>query len=315
MVDQHHEADVVTRLLADLDAEQRARAIHPDPAPGAREWSYLPGDRPGLSLELLTVVQRELVDELVRARHSEAGGQQVHDAIARERLRRETVSGQPVAGDRYWLRVIGRPGGDEVWGWQLNGHHIAIHAMSGPGGDTLTPHFVGAEPAVVVDATGERQAPLGVEEALAHELVQSLDASQRDAAIADAIAPDDILTRNDPVADPAVLPSGIARGDLTAEQRPLLDRLVQRYLGRASRPYAQACWADEVDAGLDRMRFAWAGDTDLVAGRYYCVRASTFLIEYDNTQDNANHAHSVWRHLRDDWGDSLREHYARSHDG
>ena len=90
--------------------------------------------------------------------------------------------------------------------------------------------------------------------------------------------------------------------------------MVQRYLLRAPAPYARACWRDAEAAGLDRIRFAWAGPTAPGARHYYCVRAPEFLIEYDNTQDDGNHAHSVWRHLRDDWGgDLLREHYAAQH--
>jgi hypothetical protein len=309
------EADLLRRLLDGLSPEHRAQAVHPEAEPGAREWTYLPGDRPGLSLESLSEAQRRLVDEIIRARHSEPGGQQVIEAIARERHRRETVSGHPVPGDRYWIRVIGQPGESRTWGWQLTGHHLAIHAMSGPGGSTLTPHFVGAEPAVVLDAAGDLQAPLGAEERMAQQLVHSLDADQRAVAVASPVAPADILTRDDPVADPSVLPQGIERGDLTTEQQVLLDRLVRRHLGRAQASYAETCWSDEAATGLDRIRFAWCGDADLSGGRYYCVRASTFLIEYDNTQDDANHAHSVWRHLRDDWGDSLRQHYARAHDG
>lgn len=313
MTDQR-EALLLRQLLDGLTPELRAQAVHPEAEPGAREWTYLPGERPGLSLESLSEDQRRLVDEVIRTRHSESGGQQVLDVVARERLRRETVSRQPVPGDRYWIRVVGDPAENRTWGWQLTGHHLAIHAMSSAAGSTLTPHFVGAEPAVVLDAAGEPQAPLGVEERMAHELVRSLDAAQRAVAVASPVAPADILTRDDPVADPSVLPQGIERGDLTTEQQVLLDRLVRRHLARARASYAEACWADEAAAGLDRIRFAWCGDTDLAGGRYFCVRASTFLVEYDNTQDDANHAHSVWRHLRDDWGDSLRQHYARSHD-
>ncbi len=149
-------------------------------------------------------------------------------------------------------------------------------------------------------ATGRRI--LGPEEDLGRELATGLDPDQRALGITAATAPDDILTRADPVADPALLPEGIGRDLLRPAQQELLDRLVRRYLDRAPA------------AGLDRVRFAWAGPTEPGAGHYYCVHGPDFVIEYDNTQDDANHAHSVWRHLRDDWGGNLlREHYARRH--
>ncbi len=62
------------------------------------------------------------------------------------------------------------------------------------------------------------------------------------------------------------------------------------------------------------MRFAWAGPEQRGEGHYYRVAGPTFLIEYDNTQDDANHIHSVWRDASMDWGtDLLASHYAGRH--
>jgi uncharacterized protein DUF3500 len=297
-------------LLASLD-EQQSQAVRGDlGAPDLRQWTYLPGDRPGLSMEHLTAAQHALVVELLRSAHSPEGGDLAVGAVEIERVRRELVTGSPPAGDRYWVRVLGDPDGDEPWGWRINGHHLAVHVVAAPGGVTLTPHFIGSEPAVV--PSGRRI--LGIEEDLARELATGLDPDQRTLGISADVAPDDILTRADPVADPTLLPEGIGHDLLRPAQQELLHRLVRRYLDRAPAPYAEACWREAEEAGLDRIRFAWAGPTAPGEGHYYCVRAPQFLIEYDNTQDGANHAHSVWRHLRDDWGgDLLRDHYARLH--
>jgi len=146
--------------------------------------------------------------------------------------------------------------------------------------------------------------------------VTGLDPDQRTLGIAADKAPDDILTRYDPVADPTLLPAGIGRDQLRADQRDLLDRLVRRYLDRAPRDYADRCWTEALSAGDEHIRFAWSGPTERAPGNghYYCVTTPELLIEFDNTQDGANHAHSVWRHLRDDWGrDLLREHYESRH--
>lgn len=128
------------------------------------------------------------------------------------------------------------------------------------------------------------------------------------------VAPADILTGADPVADPGVLPHGIRRGDLDAAQRRSFDALARRYLDRAPADYAAACWEEAMDTGAGDMEFAWAGPTAPGAPHYHCVRTPVFLIEYDNTQDDGNHAHSVWRHLRDDFGgDALRHHLRTAH--
>lgn len=298
-------------LLASLDERQRHLVRGELGDPGLRQWTYLPGNRPGLPMEDLTAAQHALAIDLLR---SADGAGLAMGAVEVERVRRELVSGSPPRGDRYWLRVLGDPDGDGPWGWRVNGHHLAVHVMVAAGGTTFTPHFIGTEPAVIPSGPHAGRRLLGPEEDLARELATGFDPDQRTLGISADVAPADILTRADPVADPMLLPEGIGRDLLRPAQQQVLDRLVRRYLHRAPAPYAEACWRETEAAGLDLVRFAWAGPTAAGHGHYYCVRAPLFLIEYDNTQDHANHAHSVWRHLRDDWGtDLLRDHYARLH--
>ena len=293
--------------LSDLERDL-ARGSLDDPR--LTEWTYLPGDRPGLPVEDLDSEQHALFVELLRSAHSTQGGDLAEGAVEVERVRRQLATGSWPDGDRYWLRVLGDPDGDAPWGWRVNGHHLAVHVVVVGEDTTITPHFLGSEPARL--PTGSRL--LGVEEDLARELATSLDPDQRRLGVPAERAPDDILTRHDPVADPSLLPAGIGRDLLRPDQRELLGRLVRRYFDRAPRDYADRCWADALEAPDDAVRFAWAGPTDPGEGHYYCVRGPEFLIEYDNTQDDANHAHSVWRHLRDDWGqDLLRAHYTRAH--
>ncbi len=280
--------------------------------PRLTEWSYLPGDRPGLPVEGLSSTQHELFVELLRSAHSTQGAELAVGALEVERVRRQLATGSQPDGDRYWVRVLGDPDGDGPWGWRVNGHHLAVHVVAAGDTFTVTPHFLGSEPARV--PTGGRL--LGLEEDLARRLASSFDPDQRALGVPADRAPDDILTRHDPVADPTLLPEGIGRDLLDDEQREVLGRLIRRYFDRAPDDYAEHCWAEAQEAADSRVRFAWAGPTDPGEGHYYCVSGPDFLIEYDNTQDDANHAHSVWRHLRDDWGvDLLRAHYARSHDG
>jgi hypothetical protein len=296
-------------LLASLGDAELALARGSLDDPQLTEWSYLPGDRPGLPVERLKSGQHDLVLELLRSAHSPEGADLAFGALEVERVRRELANGSRPDGDRYWVRVLGDPGGDAPWGWRINGHHLAVHVVVAGDTFTITPHFLGSEPARV--PTGGRL--LGLEEDLARDLATSLDPEQRRLGVVAERAPDDILTRHDPVADPDLLPAGIARDLLRPDQCDLLDRLVRRYLDRAPRDYAEHCWA-EAQENADRIRFAWAGPTEPGQGHYYCVTTPDFLIEYDNTQDEANHAHSVWRHLRDDWGvDLLRAHYAQAH--
>ncbi len=302
----HHTA----ALLASLDEEQNRLARAPMTTGDARTWTYLPGTRPGLSLEEMNEHQRELALELLDCAQG-AGGAEASDAMAVERLRRQLATGvEDVGPDRYWFRILGDPG-TSTWAWRMNGHHVAVHVTVAGAQFTVTPHFLGAEPAV--QPSGQRL--LGPEEDLPRALLDALDPERLTLAVTSGVAPDDILTRFDPVADPSVLPAGLRHADMERPAQDLLEQLVRRYLDRAPSSYAQACWREVCDEGLGAVSFAWEGSRQHGEGHYYCVVGPTMLIEYDNTQDSANHAHSVWRHRRDDWGeDMLRRHYAQHHD-
>ncbi|CAL9338352.1 hypothetical protein SUDANB174_00212 [Streptomyces sp. enrichment culture] len=302
-------------LLAVLEPEQ-VRLVRVAPgrldAPELREWTYLPGPRPGLCTDGLDGRQREAVDVLLATAHSAAGAELVRGAIEVERHRRG-LPDSPGA-DRYWVRLLGDPDGDEPWGWRMNGHHLAVHVLVTAAGVRVTPHFVGSEPARI--GTGPRAGHrlLGPEEDLARRLVTGLHGTARRSAVFSATPPDDILTRADPFADPGLLPDGLAYDRMAPDQQRLLERLVRRYLDRAPAAYGQECWSDAVHRGPSTLAFAWAGGLEPGDRHYYCVRAPDFLIEYDNTQDGGNHAHSVWRHVRHDWGaDLLRGHYTDRH--
>ena len=104
-------------------------------------------------------------------------------------------------------------------------------------------------------------------------------------------------------------PLGIAAASLTDGQRTLLVRLVDVYVGRMADDIAAEARARIEQAGWDRVSFAWAGPLERGQKHYYRVQGPTFLIEYDNTQNDANHVHSVWRDFNRDFGaDLLREH-------
>ncbi|WP_257788624.1 DUF3500 domain-containing protein [Streptomyces alfalfae] len=307
--------EAVHALLAVLEPAQ-ARELRAGPtrldAPELREWTYLPGSRPGLPTEGLDARGRAAVDALLATAHSAAGAELARGAIEVERHRRAMAGA--TGGDRYWVRLLGDPDGEEPWGWRMNGHHLAVHVTVTAAGIRVTPHFIGAEPARIADGPQAGRRLLGPEEDLARELVTDLDVGRRAEAVFAAAPPDDILTRDDPFADPDRLPTGLPYAGMTTGQQKLLERLVRRYLDRAPAAYAQECWSDTVARGLDGLSFAWAGGSALGDRHYYCVCAQDFLIEYDNTQDDGNHAHSVWRHQRHDWGaDLLRAHYTEQH--
>jgi Protein of unknown function (DUF3500) len=303
--------DAATTFVAALEESQRVELGARLDDPGYRQWSYLPGPRDGLPLAAMSPEQRHLALALLDTGCSAGGAQTARAVIELDFIRRELGGGSPQPGDdRFWFRVFGSPG-EQAWAWRVNGHHLAVQVAVVGDELAVTPSFFGTEPATVPSGPHEGLRVLTTEEDLARELLTTLDEDQRRLAVTSVTAPADILTRHDPVADPSVVAGGIGHGDLDGAQQGLLQRLVRHYFGRVAEPAAEASWADAQEAGLDEIRFAWAGGARPGEGHYYSLLGPTFLVEYDNTQDGANHIHSVWRDLRHDWGDDLlAQHYA-----
>ncbi|MEU4389422.1 DUF3500 domain-containing protein [Kribbella sp. NPDC023855] len=309
--------DAAVELLAALSPELRAKMTAPFDTPDHQTWTYLPGDRPGVTLGELSVEQRRLALRLLEIALSERGLADARAVMFTEAIRRSLPQSEPGSTvdlgseQRYFLRFLGDPSGFDPWAWRINGHHVALHVTFVAGAVGFTPQFFGAEPATVLSGPHKGLRTLAAEQDLGFEFLNSLEAGQRELAIVSEKAPDDILTRFDPIADPKVLLRGLPYGELKPEQRQLFSLLIGQYIGRAAGPIGLQTWQDITEHGIERLTFAWAGATEPGGGHYYSIAGPTFLAEYDNTQDNANHIHSVWRDLRNDWGrDLLAAHYA-----
>ena len=138
--------------------------------------------------------------------------------------------------------------------------------------------------------------------------MMSLDATQRTQAVINGVAPNDIVTSNRLAITP-LSPIGIEASKLTAKQRELLMKVVDTYVGAMADDVAADRMATLKKAGLEKIAFAWAGEAERGKKHYYRIQGPTFLIEYDNTQNDGNHIHSVWRDFNGDFGrDLLREH-------
>jgi hypothetical protein len=307
--------------LAGLDPDQRDRATYPFDDDERFVWAYTPGERGGLALADMRPEQRSAALDVVSVAMSERGAQEVRAVIALE-----TILGalERTAGrsnwlrrdpDLYWFAVFGQPALTGSWSWRVGGHHVAVHMTVADGRVAgCTPSFLGANPAVVPDGPTAGSRALPGEEMLARELLAILSPEARRVAIVDPVAPPDIRSGNGARADLRAIPTGIRHDDLAPSEQGGLERLVRHYLGRAPDEVADAAWARIVDAGLDGVTFAWAGPDEVGRGHYYAVRGPSFLLEYDNTQNEANHIHAVWRDLEADWGgDALGSHYRADH--
>ena len=342
-----------TALLAALDDAQRAKAsfalTNDDER---RSWAYFPKDVHGLPLREMDGAQRKLTHALVASGLSIHAYAQTATIIALDDVLGE-MEGRGINAvrdsGRYFISIFGAPGTADTWGWRFEGHHISLHfTIANNELVSPTPIFLGANPAEVRHNDRAIIRPCGEEEDLARDLLASLDADQKRIAIICDAAPPDIVLMNLPevpdvrefavVADLGRLrpvrdrfeatpqsvkdavrferaaPRGIAASMMHAQQRTLLAALVAAYVERLPGDLARIEQAKLERAGLDAMRFAWAGDERPRHPHYYRLQAPTFVVEYDNTQDDANHVHTVWRDPDADFGaDLLRDHLRREH--
>lgn len=314
-------AVAVRRWLDGLDPGQRSAAVNAFDAPERFVWDYRPGPRRGLSLAEMDGPQRATALAILDASLSERGAGEVRSIIALEptlgELERRAGRSNWARRDpdRYWFAVFGEPGDPAPWSWRIGGHHLAIQATIADGRVIgSVPSFMGANPATVPDGPFAGSRAIDGEEMLARALLASLSPEQRRVAVVDPVSPPDIRSGNDRRADLREVPEGIAHHQLDASQRDGLERLIRHYLDRAGSEIAEVDWDRIREAGLGPITFAWAGSDQPGRGHYYAIRGRRLLIEYDNTQDGANHIHAVWRDPTNDWGeDLLAAHYRASH--
>ena len=205
--------------------------------------------------------------------------------------------------------VFGTPSPKGTWGWKVEGHHVSLNFTIVNGSMVATaPHFFGSNPAEVMDGPKKGLRVLGYEEDPGRELVMSLTDAQRAKAVFNTTAPNDIVTRNLPTVKP-LEPAGVPVTELQPKQREMLMRIIDAYTSVMAPDIAADRMAALKKAGLDNITFAWAGEFERGKRLYYRVQGPTFLIEFDNTQNNGNHVHSVWRDFNGDFGrDLIREH-------
>ncbi|HEY8483070.1 MAG TPA: DUF3500 domain-containing protein [Longimicrobiales bacterium] len=308
-------------LIATLADSSRSLALFPFHSPERTNWDYVPEPRAGLPVKKMLPQERKATEALLRTGLGDHGARLAADIMEHEVTLRalEIAAGDPRAPTRrdpglYYLTIFGTPAPDSAWGWRFEGHHLSVNAtIVGRNEQVVAPLFMGANPARVPSGPKAGLRLLADEEDLARELVTMFDSTQLARAIISEKTFGDIVTRNDPAVRPLAF-EGLPAAEMTPAQQQQLRRLLSVYL-RRMHPAAARSQMERIEAaGFDRLHFAWAGSIRAGEPHYYRIHGPTVLVEYDNTQNNANHIHTVWRDLENDFGgDLLRQHYARHH--
>ena len=310
-------AAAANKFLASLGPAERKLAEHPFDDADRQSLTFVPRARSGVPLKALNPDQRKLAHELWKTGLSSTGYDKAQKIVELEKVL-AAIEKNPVRRDPelYYFWVFGKPDAKGTWAWKAEGHHLSFNFTVVKGKVVVTtPVFMGANPAEVRDGELKGRRVLAAEEDKARALLQSFDEKTRAQIIFDQKALPDILTLDHPQAER--LPDvGVEVSKFKPEQKALLRELLAEYALGMPPALAQERLTKIDKAGFEKIRFGWAGSADKGQPHYYRLQGPSFLIEFDNTQNNGNHVHSVWRDFAGDYGrDLLREHRAEAHGG
>ena len=305
-------AEAASKFLAALKPAQSAKVTFPLKGEERLNWHFIPKDRNGLPFKEMSSDQRNLALALLRSGMSEQGFATATNIISLELILQELEGGGrrfPRDPALYYVSIFGKPEKAGTWAWRVEGHHLAVNFTIVDGDVASTPSFFGSNPAEVRKGPREGLRVLAREEDTARELLRSLNDEQRKHAIYTTTAPKDIITEAKKKVAPLDI-AGIPVAKLNKDQKAMLMRVIETYVRRTRSDVADVDLAKIKKAGVEKIYFAWAGSAEPGKEHYYRVQGPTFLMEYDNTQNDANHIHAVWRDFNGDFGeDLLQKHY------
>jgi len=303
--------EAAQQFLNSLPDKQRALAALPYDSPARTAWHFIPkpfegeGARTGVTIKSMSPESRKLALGLLRTGLSAAGFEQAHEIMKLESILGVLEGPKPGRAfsrdpEMYYFNVFGTPG-DGRWGWRCEGHHLSLSfVVDGTRVVSATPAFFGSNPADVPEGPKKGFRVLDRREDLARELLKGLDESQHKIAYQDKKAPDDL--RGGGVVQPEqTAPVGLPASKLNETQQRLLRMLLEEYAQCMAADVASTWIADLDKAGFGNIHFAWWGGENRGDGHYYRLQGPTFVVEYNNTQNNANHVHSMWRNLSGDF--------------
>ena len=307
------------RFLDSLGEDEKAKTVYQYEDGERIFWYYPPMNRHGIALRDLDADQRGLAHALMQSGLTQKSYEQAkliieHEAVLGPLEKEAGVVSFLRDPDLYYFTIFGEPGGEGPWGWRAEGHHISLNfSLWGDKIISMTPFFFGANPAEVRKGPKKGLRILEDREDLAFELMDSLDQAQTSRAVIYGEAPYDILTYNSSrVSLPAE--EGLPASRMDATQKGILKSLVKLYVDQVPSDLAEQKWARLEDEGFDGLHWAWGGPVESAKAHYYRIHGGNFMVEFDNRQNGANHIHSVWRDVENDFAnDVLREHLILYH--
>lgn len=306
------------RFVDSLDPGMQAKYLFRDAE--RFNFHFFPIARRGVPLKALKEGQRQLAYALLAAALSHTGNEKALTIMSLGDYLKATDKSPLLHrdSDQYYFTIFGDPSPDGTWGYRVEGFHLSLNVTVVKGRwISVTPTFFGVIPAIVPDGPRKGMEVLKDETQLGRALAKSFTEEQRKVGFGKI--PDflketvgGLVTGNFRKIERGQ-PRGVPASAMTPEQREILMKLVRVHIGRIRKELADQDLARIDRAGPEKIHFIWAGGLEIGEPHHYLIQGPTFLIEYDNTQDGANHVHCVYRDFDNDFGDALLDHYDKQH--
>lgn len=302
-------------FLATLSSDQRGKAVYPAESDQIYNWHFVPKDRPGIPWSDLNEAQKKEAQTLLRTSLSKVGYQKIEEIRGLEPVLKGIEGGNLGRDDnRYFFAFFGDPSDTKPWEWRYEGHHLSLTFAYRDGKlVSSTPQFLGSNPAEVLSGPKKGSRPLGKEQDLAYKLLESLNPAQLAKAKIAIETKGDIVTGN---ARRAAIEGnlGLSYKEMQSPQKQALMDLLRAHAEVQSEKEQTRRMKQIEGEELGQLVFAWMGTAGRKGRHYYRIQGKNLLVEYDNSQGNGTHIHTVWRNGKEDFGgDALKEHYAHGH--
>lgn len=300
-------ATAASRFVDSLDHSQKLAVSFGYDDPERLNWHFIPRDRKGVGLWDLEGAAYDAACDLVKTGLSSAGYRKVLEVRSLEEVlylfeggdeQERRLKRHP---HKYYVSLFGKPGTKGLWGWRFEGHHLSLNFSVKDGKIvSSTPEFFGANPGQIDAGPGRMLRVLGKREDIARQILKACSDDMVGKVWLSKEAPSDI--RGGGVAQPVLSEAeGLRYADMTPGQQKLVRELIGEYLTAMPTTVVRERMAAIKADGMDDIHFAWWGGSELNEPHHYVLQGKSFIVEYNNTQNSANHVHAIWRNTAGDF--------------
>ena len=271
-------------------------------------------DRKGVRFDALKPHQQHLAFGLLGTGLTQKGLMTATQIMTLEEILRSRGGDPKVRNtEKYNIAIFGSPSPTKPWGWRFEGHHLSLNFSLL--GDKVVglPAFYGTNPAELKKGPLKGMRPLGEIEDAGRKLAEDLIKAGMSPVFSEK-APKEILTAQDSTAKAQKI-IGATSDKMNGEQVKQILAIVSQVASMQRGEITNESLRKINTMQRKKLHFAWGGSLQRNGPHYFRIQGVDFIVEYANTQNDANHAHLVWRDLKNDFArNSLKKHYQENHD-